>query len=116
MAKGQIRGNREIRKPKNKKEPVITRGPLDQGQTYRGWQLKDEALTGIAMTVRTTKSTVTFKHPFKLNWFDRPQPAGASRLTINKEEMAGTPFLAYRRAVTMLHTPTIFCGKPEAPS
>ena len=59
------------------------------------------------MTVRTTESTVTFKHPFKLDLFDRPQPAGTYRLTIDEEEIAGISFLAYRRAVTMLHTPAI---------
>ncbi len=62
------------------------------------------------MTVRTTESTVTFNNPFKLDSFDRPQPAGTYRLTIDEEEIAGISFLAYRRAVTMLHTPAISAG------
>lgn len=56
---------------------------------------------------RTTETTVTFNHAFKLDSFDSPQPAGTYRLTIDEEEIAGISFLAYRRAVTVLHTPAI---------
>jgi hypothetical protein len=36
MAKGQMRGNREIKKPKQKKEPVAAPGSLAKGITPPG--------------------------------------------------------------------------------
>ncbi len=62
------------------------------------------------MTTRTTETTVTFNHPFKLEPFDQPQPAGTYRLTIDEEEIAGISFLAYRRSATILHTPAVSVG------
>jgi hypothetical protein len=59
------------------------------------------------MTVRTRESTVTFRHPFTLSAFDRPQPAGTYRLVIDEEEILGLSFLAYRQTAVMLHTPAI---------
>lgn len=59
------------------------------------------------MTIRTTETTVSFRHPFMLAPFDRPQPAGTYRLVIDEEEIQGLSFLAYRRTATMLHTPAI---------
>ncbi|GLK84449.1 hypothetical protein [Ancylobacter defluvii] len=59
------------------------------------------------MNSRTTETTVTFWHPFKLKSLDRPHPAGTYRLVIDEEEIPNISFLAYRRAATMLHTPAI---------
>jgi hypothetical protein len=59
------------------------------------------------MTVRTRESTVTFRHPFTLSAFDRPQPAGTYRLITDEEEILGLSFLAYRQVAAMLHTPAI---------
>lgn len=59
------------------------------------------------MTIRITETTVSFRHPFMLAPFDRPQPAGTYRLVIDEEEIQGLSFLAYRRTATMLHTPAI---------
>lgn len=59
------------------------------------------------MNSRTRETTVTFRHPFKLNMFDRLQPAGTYRLVIDEEEIPDIAFLAYRRSSTMLHTPAI---------
>lgn len=56
---------------------------------------------------RTRETTVTFRHPFKLNSLDSPHPAGTYRLVIDEEEIPNLLFLAYRRAATMLHTPAI---------
>jgi len=39
------------------------------------------------MSVRTTETTVTFKHPFALPSFDGPQPAGTYRLVMDEEEI-----------------------------
>jgi hypothetical protein len=44
------------------------------------------------MAVLTTETTITFKPPFRLSSFDRPQPY---RLAIDKEEIQGLSFLAY---------------------
>jgi hypothetical protein len=59
------------------------------------------------MTVRTRESTVTFRRPFTLSAFDRPQPAGTYRLITDEEEILGLSFLAYRQVAAMLHTPAI---------
>ena len=62
---------------------------------------------GTIMTGRTTETTVTFRHAFKLSSFDRPQPPGTYRLVIDEEEILGLSFLAYHRTSTMLHTPAV---------
>lgn len=59
------------------------------------------------LAIRTTETTVTFKHPFSLTAFDGPQPAGTYKLVIDEDEIAGLSFLAYRRIATMLHTPPL---------
>ncbi|MGO9136004.1 MAG: hypothetical protein ACLP8A_18435 [Methylovirgula sp.] len=59
------------------------------------------------MTIRTTETTVTFRHPFSLWAFDGKQPAGTYRLVIDEEEIIGLSFLAYQRMATMLHTPAL---------
>jgi hypothetical protein len=64
------------------------------------------------MSDRTTETTVTFRHPFKLTSFDTEQPAGTYRLVTDEEEVLGLSFLAYRRVATMLHTPSI--STPDA--
>jgi hypothetical protein len=50
------------------------------------------------MSIRTTETTVTFKHPFNLQAFDGAFPPGIYRLVIDDEEIAGLSFLAYRRS------------------
>lgn len=59
------------------------------------------------MTARSTETTVSFRHPFTLGPFDRPQPAGTYRLVIDEEQIPGVSFLAYQRTATLLHTPAI---------
>lgn len=59
------------------------------------------------MNIRSTETTVTFKHPFNLQAFEGEQPAGIYRLVIDEEEIIGLSFLAYRRIATMLHTPAL---------
>ncbi|WAC28468.1 MULTISPECIES: hypothetical protein [unclassified Ancylobacter] len=59
------------------------------------------------MLSRTRETTVTFRHPFTLSAFDRPQPAGTYRVVIDEEEIPDITFLAFRRAATMLHTPAV---------
>jgi hypothetical protein len=59
------------------------------------------------MTVRTTESTVTFKHPFSLPEFEAPQPAGTYRVVTDEEEISGLSFLAFRKVATMLRLPAL---------
>ena len=59
------------------------------------------------MSDRTTETSVTFRHAFKLTSFDTEQPAGTYRLVTDEEEVLGLSFLAYRRTATLLHTPPI---------
>jgi hypothetical protein len=66
------------------------------------------------MPMRTTETTVTFKHPFILPEFEGPQPAGAYRLVTDEEEISGLSFLAFRRIGTMLRLPSLTTsGGPE---
>jgi hypothetical protein len=53
------------------------------------------------MTVRTTETTVTFRHPFTLTSLDRPQPAGTYRLVTDEEEILSLSSLAFQRTATM---------------
>lgn len=59
------------------------------------------------MPVRTTETTVTFKHPFFLPEFERPQPAGTYRVVTDEDEISGLSFLAFRRVATMLRLPSV---------
>jgi hypothetical protein len=62
------------------------------------------------MTTRSTDTTVTFSHSFKLHALEQPQPAGTYRVVIDEEEIVGLSFLAYRRIATMFHTPAVTEG------
>jgi len=63
-----------------------------------------------AMTMRTTETTISFRHSFSLTAVDSAQPAGTYRLVTDEEEILGVSFVALRRAATMLHTPAISSG------
>ena len=54
------------------------------------------------MTMRTTKSTVTFTRPFSLTGFDGEQPAGSYSVETDEELLDGVSFPAYRRMATMM--------------
>jgi hypothetical protein len=54
------------------------------------------------MTVRTTRTTVTFRHPFSLKGADGPLPAGDYRVLTDEELIDGLSFLAYRRVATLI--------------
>lgn len=57
------------------------------------------------MTLRTTRSTVTFLNPFVLRGYDEVLPAGEYDLEIDEELLGDLSFLAYRRIATMIHLP-----------
>ncbi|WP_127088281.1 hypothetical protein [Aquabacter cavernae] len=59
------------------------------------------------MTIRTTETTVTFDHPFRLSGADGLLPAGTYRVVMDEEPILGLSFLAHRRTATMLHTPAL---------
>jgi hypothetical protein len=57
------------------------------------------------MTVRTTRTTISFSRPFKLKDLDDIQPAGDYLLDTDEELIEGVSRLAYRRIAT-LHLPS----------
>jgi hypothetical protein len=58
------------------------------------------------MTVRTTRTTISFSHPFKLRDLDDIQPAGDYLLDTDEELIECLSRLAYRRVATLLHLPS----------
>jgi hypothetical protein len=58
------------------------------------------------MTVRTTRTTISFSQPFKLRDLDDIQPAGDYLLDTDEELIEGLSRLAYRRVATLLHLPS----------
>jgi hypothetical protein len=59
-----------------------------------------------SMTIRTTRTTVSFSQPFKLKDLDDIQPAGDYLLDTDEELIEGLSRLAYRRVATSLHLPS----------
>jgi molybdopterin-guanine dinucleotide biosynthesis protein len=59
-----------------------------------------------SMTIRTTRTTVSFSQPFKLKDLDDIQPAGDYILDTDEELIEGLSRLAYRRIATLLHLPS----------
>lgn len=55
------------------------------------------------MTIRTSRSTVTFSRPFTLGGFDEELPAGAYSVETDEELLEGISFPAYRRILTLIH-------------
>ncbi|AQQ05659.1 hypothetical protein B0E33_20545 [Roseibium algicola] len=54
------------------------------------------------MNMRSTRSTVTFCHPFTLKGRSEILPAGAYEVLVEEEELQGVSFLAYRKTATYL--------------
>lgn len=60
------------------------------------------------MTMRTTKTMVTFTRPFSLSGFEGMQPAGDYSVETDEELLDGVSFPAYRRMATMMqHWPAL---------
>ena len=57
--------------------------------------------------MRTTETTITFRHPFVRAALETTQPAGTYRLVTEEEEITGLSFLAFRRTATLLHLPAL---------
>lgn len=54
------------------------------------------------MTMRTTKSSVTFLRPFRLGTFGEQLPAGRYPIETDEELLEGMSFPAYRRTATIM--------------
>jgi hypothetical protein len=63
------------------------------------------------MSDRSTETTVTFRHPFRLAALDGAQPAGTYTVVTDEEEILGLSYVAFRRTATMLHIPAL--GAPR---
>jgi hypothetical protein len=59
------------------------------------------------MATRSTKTTITFAHPFTLSDVDGAQPAGTYRLVVDEEEISGLSFVGFRRISTLLYIPAM---------
>jgi hypothetical protein len=64
------------------------------------------------MTLRTTRTTVTFRHPFSLKGTDGMLPAGDYRVLTDEELIDGLSFLAYRRVATLIFSVAM---RPDSP-
>ena len=54
------------------------------------------------MNSRSTKSTVTFAHPFRIAGYDDELPAGAYDVLVDEDLMEGLSFEAFRRTASYL--------------
>ncbi len=55
------------------------------------------------MSIRTTRSSVTFNAPFRLKGFDRSEPPGTYEIETDEEIIEGNGPTAYRRVATLLY-------------
>lgn len=53
--------------------------------------------------VTTTRSTVTFLHPFTLRGFDEPHPPGTFDVDIDNERIEGVSGVAHRHVATFIY-------------
>ena len=57
------------------------------------------------MTIRTTRSTITFRRPFYLKGVDRLLPPGDYSVMTDEERIEGLSFTAYHRVSTVIFVP-----------
>lgn len=60
------------------------------------------------MTVRTTRTTVSFSSPFTLHNVEGIQPAGEYVVVIDDESIEGLSRVCYRRVATLFQTPALY--------
>ena len=68
------------------------------------------------MTIRTTRSTVSFSSPFTLRNLEGVQPAGDYVVLADDELIEGLSRVAYRRLVTLFQTPAISASQRQIQS
>lgn len=59
------------------------------------------------MTERTTRTSVTFSHPFSLAGIDGVQHAGTYRIEAVEVRLDNMSFIAYRRVSTTIELPAV---------
>ena len=68
------------------------------------------------MTIRTTRSTVSFSSPFTLRNLEGVQPAGDYVVLADDELIEGLSRVAYRRLATLFQTPAISASQRQIQS
>jgi len=58
------------------------------------------------MSIRTTRKTVKFNHPFSIEGIGRVLPPGTYEIVTDAELIEGLSFPVYRRVATMILAPT----------
>jgi len=58
------------------------------------------------MTIRTTRTTLTFGSPFRLKGIGEDLPPGRYEVETDEELLEGSGHSAYRRVATLLFVPT----------
>src|SRR3546814_16395276 len=66
------------------------------------------------MTVRSTRSSVTFAAPFRLPGFDAPLPAGSYAVDTEEEAIEGNVRTVFQRIATTLGVETTGRGEHRA--
>jgi hypothetical protein len=61
-------------------------------------------------SMRTSRTTVTFLHPFTLVGIDEVHPAGTYTVVVEEEQIYGLSFEGWRRIETSLRLPAIGQG------
>jgi hypothetical protein len=64
------------------------------------------------MTTRTKRTIVHFSSAFLLPGFDTPNPAGDYRIDQDEDAIEGLSRLAWRRAGTFIHLPSVGTTSP----
>jgi hypothetical protein len=70
----------------------------------------------LTLTIRTTRSTVSFSNPFTLRNLEGVQPAGEYVVLADDELIEGLSRVAYRRLVTLFQTPAISASQRRTES
>jgi hypothetical protein len=70
----------------------------------------------ITLTIRTTRTTVSFSSPFILQSLEGIQPAGEYVVLLDDELIEGLSWTAYRRVATLFQTPAISASQRQIQS
>ena len=68
------------------------------------------------MTIRTTRTTVSFSSPFTLQNVEGVQPEGEYVVLTDDELIEGLSRIAYRRVATLFQTPAISASQRQIQS
>ena len=70
----------------------------------------------LTLTIRTTRTTVSFTNPFVLRSLEGVQPAGEYVVLLDDEQIEGLSRIAYRRVATLFQTPATSASRPSIQS